>query len=164
MSLILHTYLLAWRNTDGSNNVVSYTPGTEPGDWQPTPPDLLLALLPQWLDVTPFTITSSSQFRPEGPPALDSAEYTADLNQVKALGSLSSTTRTAEQTEIAQFWADGAGTFTPPGHWNLIAERVSLAQGNTLSENARLFALLNVAEADAGIVAWDAKYSYSHLQ
>lgn len=153
--------ILAWRSTDGANNLVSYTPRTKPGDWQPTPPDLLPALLPQWPDVTPFAITSGSQFRPEGPPALDSTEYTADFNQVKALGSFRSTTRTADQTEIAQFWADGAGTFTPPGHWNLIAERVCLAEGNTLSENARLFALLNVAEADAGIVAWDAKYEYN---
>lgn len=150
-----------WRSTDGSSNIVSYTPGTEPGDWQPTPPGLLPALLPQWSSVSPFGINSGSQFRPDGPPALDSAEYTVEFNQVKELGNLNSTTRTAEQTEIAQFWADGPGTFTPPGHWNQIAERVSLAQGNTLSENARLFALLNIAEADAGIVAWDAKYEYN---
>lgn len=152
---------LAWRSNDGSSNAVSYTPGTEPGDWQPTPPGFLPALLPQWSDLTPFAITSSSQFRPDGPPALDSAEYASEFNQVKELGSLNSTTRTAEQTEIALFWADGLGTFTPPGHWNQIAESVSLAQGNTLSENARLFALLNIAEADAGIVAWDAKYEYN---
>lgn len=152
---------LAWRSNDGANNAVSYTPGTEPGDWQPTPPGFLPALLPQWSDVTPFGLTSSSQFRPDGPPALDSAEYAREFNQVKELGSLNSTTRTAEQTEIALFWADGLGTFTPPGHWNQIAESVSLAQANTLSENARLFALLNIAEADAGIVAWDAKYEYN---
>lgn len=153
--------VLAWRNSDGSSDTVPYTPGTEPGDWQRTPPGFLPALLPQWLDVVPFAITSGSQFRPAGPPALDSAEYTAELNQVKELGSLNSTARTAEQTEVAKFWADGPGTFTPPGHWNLITERVSLAQSNTLSENARLFALLNIAEADAGIVAWDAKYEYN---
>lgn len=152
---------LAWRSNDGASNAVSYTPGTEPGEWQPTPPGFLPALLPQWSDVTPFALISSSQFRPDGPPALDSAEYAGDFNQVKELGSLNSTTRTAEQTEIALFWADGLGTFTPPGHWNQIAESVSLAQGNTLSENARLFALLNIAEADAGIVAWDAKYEYN---
>jgi hypothetical protein len=152
---------LAWRSNDGASNAVCYTPGTEPGDWQPTPPGFLPALLPQWSDVTPFAITSSSQFRPDGPPALDSAEYAGEFNQVKELGSLNSTTRTAEQTEVAQFWADGSGSFTPPGHWNQIAESVSLAQKNTLSENARLFALLNIAEADAGIVAWDAKYEYN---
>lgn len=152
---------LAWRSNDGASKAVSYTPGTEPGDWQPTPPGFLPALLPQWSDVTPFALTISSQFRPDGPPALDSAEYAGEFNQVKELGSFNSTTRTAEQTEIALFWADGLGTFTPAGHWNQIAESVSLAQGNTLSENARLFALLNITEADAGIVAWDAKYEYN---
>lgn len=153
--------VLAWRSTDGSSNMVSYTPGEDPGDWQPTPPGFLPAVLPQWANVRPFVITSGSQFRPQGPPALDSAEYAAEFDQVKRLGSLNSSTRTVEQTEIAQFWADGAGTFTPPGHWNLIAERVALAQENTLSENARLFALLNIAEADAGIASWDAKYNYN---
>jgi hypothetical protein len=153
--------ILAWRDNDGSSDAVSYTPGTEPGDWQPTPPGFAPALLPQWSNVTPFAITSGSQFRPKGPPALDSAEYAVEFNQVKQLGNLNSTTRTAEQTEIAQFWADGVGTFTPPGHWNLIAERVALAQRNTLPENARLFALLNIAEADAGIASWDAKYEYN---
>jgi len=74
---------------------------------------------------------------------LDFGQRSTQLNQVKELG-INSTTRTAEQTEIAKFWADGPGTFTS-GHWNQIAELVSLAQGNTLSENARLFALLNIA-------------------
>lgn len=147
--------VLGWRSTDGASFQVDYTLRTDPGDWQPTPPNNLPALLPQWGEVTPFVIACGSQFRPEGPPALGSTQYAADFNQVKALGSLNSTTRTDEQTEIAHFWADGAGTFTPPGHWNQIAEQVSLAQ-----ENARLFALLNAAEADAAIVAWDAKYEY----
>jgi len=150
--------ILALRINDRSGNTVSYTPGSVPGDWQPTPPGFLPALLPHWPNVAPFALSSGSQFRTDGPPALDSAEYAADFNQVKTLGRVDSTTRTAEQTEIANFWADGPGTFTPPGHWNLIAEGVSLTQGNTLSENACLFALLNIAEADAGIAAWDAKY------
>lgn len=152
--------ILVWRSTDGSSDTTSYTPGTESGDWQPTPPGFLPALLPQWPSVMPFAMTSGDQFQPSGPPDLASAEYAAELNQVKELGSIDSTTRTADQTEIALFWADGAGTFTPPGHWNQIAQRVALAEDNTLSENARLFALLNIAEADAAIVAWDAKYEY----
>ncbi|MEX1027776.1 MAG: vanadium-dependent haloperoxidase [Candidatus Paceibacterota bacterium] len=76
------------------------------------------------------------------------------------LGRVNNSTRTADQTEIALLWADGGGTFTPPGHWNQIAADVALARGNTLAENARLFALLNIAEADAGIAAWDAKYAF----
>jgi hypothetical protein len=89
---------------------------------------------------------------------LTSAQYAADLNEVKSLGAMNSTTRTADQTNIARFWADGANTSTPPGHWNRIAQTVGTAQGNTLSENARMFALLNLAEADAAIVSWDNKF------
>jgi hypothetical protein len=105
-------------------------------------------------------MTSPTQFRPAAPPALSNIEYAAAVNEVRELGRFDSTTRTAEQTEIALFWADGGGTFTPPGHWNQIAAEMALSRGNTLAENARLFALLNIAEADAGIAAWDAKYAY----
>jgi PAP2 superfamily len=66
-----------------------------------------------------------------------------------------------EQTEIAKFWADGAGTFTPPGHWNQIAQDVARDNFNSLVDNARLFATLNVAQADAAICCWDTKYTYS---
>jgi len=87
--------VIAARANDGSTDVVTYTPGTNPGDWQPTPPAMAAAALPQWPEVTPFAMTSGSQFRGDGPPALDSAEYAADFNEVKALGSATSTTRTA---------------------------------------------------------------------
>ena len=96
--------ILAWRSTDGSGAAVPYTPGTDPGDWQPTPPAFLPALAPQWPDVTPFAMTGGSQFRPAAPPALDSAEYAAAFNEVKDLGRADSTTRTADQTQIALFW------------------------------------------------------------
>jgi hypothetical protein len=69
--------------------------------------------------------------------------------------------RTAEQTLIAWFWDDGEGSVTPPGHWNRIAQAVARARGTTTAENARLFALLNIALADAGIVCWDCKFKYS---
>jgi hypothetical protein len=108
----------------------------------------------------PFTMTSGSQFRPPAPPALDSAEYAAAVNELIAIGGLDSTERTADQTAIALFWADGGGTATPPGHWNQIAADVSMSQGRTLAENARTMAMLNLAMADAGIVCWDAKYVY----
>src|SRR5216117_2546476 len=117
-------------------------------------------LLPQWGFVVPFGMSSSSQFRPPGPPSLDSQQYAADYEEVKELGALVGSTRTEEQTEIALFWADGAGTETPPGHWNSIAQIIGAAQGNTLEENARLFALLNIAMADAAICSWDAKYTF----
>ena len=107
-------------------------------------------------------MSTSAEFRPPGPPPLGSAQYAADYNEVKAFGAAIHSVRTDEQSEIALFWADGAGTETPPGHWNSIAQRVGAALGNTLEENARLFALLNLAMADAAICVWDAKYAYDN--
>jgi PAP2 superfamily len=152
--------ILAARANDGSNAIVQPPGGSGPGVWVPTPPLLLPYLLPQWGFVVPFAMSSSSQFRPAGPPALDSHQYAADYEEVKQLGAAVGSTRTEDQTEIALFWADGAGTETPPGHWNRIAQIIGAARGTTLEENARLFALLNIAMADAAICSWDAKYTY----
>src|SRR5262249_55923618 len=115
--------------TDGANTVTPYTPGTDLADWTPTPPDFLPPLVPQFANVTPFAMTSPDQFAPPGPPALDSPEYAAALNQVKELGRADSTIRTADQTDIALFWADGPGTFTPVGHWNQIAQDLAVQRG-----------------------------------
>jgi PAP2 superfamily len=152
--------ILASRANDGSDAVVPPPGGSGPGVWIPTPPAFLPYLLPQWGFVVPFAMSTSSQFRPPGPPSLDSQQYAADYNEVKELGAAVGSTRTEEQTEIALFWADGAGTETPPGHWNSIAQIIAGDRGNTLEENARLFALLNIAMADAAICAWDAKYTF----
>src|SRR5436189_1859649 len=154
------TQILAARANDGSNSIVQPPGGSGPGVWIPTPPAFLPYLLPQWGFVAPFGMSSSSQLRPPGPPSLDSQRYASDYNEVKQLGAAVGSTRTAEQTEIALFWADGAATETPPGHWNSIAQIIAAARANTLEENARLFALLNIAMADAAICAWDAKYTY----
>src|SRR5262249_38737780 len=156
--------ILEARKNDGANVNVPYTPGSGPGAWVPTPPAFAASLFPQWPGVKPFAMTSTSQFRPPTPPALTSADYAAAYNEVKAYGGDGVTTptiRNADQTLIAKFWADGAGTETPPGHWNTIAEDVARAQGTTLVQNARLFALLNIALADAAIDAWDCKYSFN---
>jgi hypothetical protein len=152
--------IIALRSTDGITKVVQYTPKTEPGSWNPTPPAFAPGLAPQWPQVTPFALTSGSQFRPSGPPALDSAKYAEEVNFVKEIGKIDSLTRTTDQTAIAKFWANGAGTFTPPGHWNQIAEEASTLTGQSLEDSARLFALLNFALADAAITSWDAKYNY----
>jgi hypothetical protein len=151
--------ILSWRDGDGSATppVVTYTIGTEPGDWQPTPPAFAqIPSTPWWPDVTPFSLESGDQFRPGPPPALTSAAYTAAFLDVKSLGSINSTTRTPEQTEIALFWAN-AGV----GVWNQITETVAKAHELSLAENARLFAQVNVANADAFIVSYDAKYEYN---
>ncbi|WP_291983891.1 Ig-like domain-containing protein [Candidatus Accumulibacter sp. ACC005] len=153
--------VITLRRGDGFDNFVDFNGGTLPGQWQATAPMYAVALLPQWATLQPFAMSSPSAFRPAPPPALDSATYTADFAEVKALGSATNNTRSAEQTESALFWADGAGTATPPGHWNRIAATLATASGNSLAANARLFAQLNVALADATITAWDAKYHYS---
>ncbi len=152
--------ILQRRAGDGSSNTISYTPGTDPGDWQPTPPAFAAALLPHWGDVTPWVMASDSQFRAIAPPALDSAAYAADLNQVKSLGSATSTTRTADQTDIARIWAGGPGTATPPGQWNMIAQDLADSRNLDVYESARLFARLNLALADAAISCWDTKYAF----
>jgi membrane-associated phospholipid phosphatase len=163
--------VIAARANDGSTIKVPYTSGTTPGDWQATAvvinPDGTTssapAVLPQWGNVKTFGIPQSDILanRPAPPPALTSAQYATEFNQVKDLGAANSTTRTADQTEIAKFWADGAGTFTPPGHWNQIAQDVARDKFNSLIDNARLFAALDVAQADAAICCWDTKYAYS---
>jgi membrane-associated phospholipid phosphatase len=153
--------ILQLRADDGADSVADYTPGGGPGVWTPTPPVFAPALLPQWPQVTPFAMTSPAQFRPPPPPALDSPQWTDDFNLTKSLGRSDSAARTDEQTAIARFWADGAGTVTPPGHWNVIARDVARQRGLTTEQTARLFALLNLAEADAGIIAWDCKYAFN---
>jgi membrane-associated phospholipid phosphatase len=153
--------ILAWRSTDGSTAQVTYVPGTAPGDWQPTPPAFAPAVAPQWGSVTPFCIPSDSAFRAPPPPALTSADYTAAFNEVKSLGAADSTTRTAEQSAIAKFWYGAAGTFTANGYWNQIAQEVAQQRGDSLVQDARLFALLNLAQADAYFAVFDTKYTYN---
>jgi membrane-associated phospholipid phosphatase len=123
-----------------------------------------LVLASGWGNVTPFGVPSvrDPRFQLNGPPAFGSAQYGTELNQVQQLGALTGSTRTADQTEVAVFWAaDRPDTFRPPGQWNQIAETVAIAQGTSLLNSARLFALLNIAEADAGIAAWATKYQFN---
>jgi membrane-associated phospholipid phosphatase len=149
------------RSSDGASTSVPYIPSTEPGEWRRTPPFFRPPESPHWAYVIPFAMTSGFQFRPAGPPLLSSAQYAADLNQVKLLGAANSPVRTAEQTLIARFWSDFSYTVTPPGHWNQIAQNVAAHVGFSVPQSARLFALLNVAMADAAIAVWDAKYLYN---
>jgi len=156
--------LLDLRRGDGARRQALYTPGEAPGLWRPTPPAFKAALLPQWPALTCFCMRSGSQFRPPAPPALNSVEYVASFLEVKLLGGVDSEARTPDQTVIAYFWADEEGSVTPPGHWNRIAQTVAVERGTTLPESARLFALLNLALADAGIACWDGKYYYSYVR
>jgi membrane-associated phospholipid phosphatase len=153
--------VLAARAGDGAGRRSAYPPGDGPGAWRPTPPDFRPALLPHWGTVPGFAMSRGDQLRPPPPPPLTSAAYTEAFREVKRLGGKASADRTREQTEIAHFWADGDGTVTPPGHWNRIAQTVSRQRGLSTAENARLFALLNIALADAAVACWDGKFHYN---
>jgi membrane-associated phospholipid phosphatase len=147
------------RANDGVTQVVNDTsdvPGTQAGQWRPNPPAFKSASLPGYGTVRPFVLTRGSQFRPPAPPALTSRQYATELNQVKRLGAVDSRDRTPDQTEIAQFWA-----VSSPAHWNQITAQLVAKKPQPLVETARTYALLNLALVDAGIAAWDAKYTYN---
>jgi hypothetical protein len=151
--------VLAWRAGDDAAGS-RYAPRPVTGRWRPTPPEHRPPLLPGWGGLPCLAVSDPAAFRPPGPPDLTSAEYAAAYRQVRDLGGGESRIRTRDQTEVAFFWADGDGTVTPPGHWNRVAQTVARGRGTTLAENARLFALLNVAMADAGVVCWECKYHF----
>ncbi len=152
--------IIALRARDGWNTFVDYVPRNQPGQWQETGPMFDVALLPQWGQLTPFAVQDVIALTPAGPPAFDSQQWVDDFNEVKSLGAAQGSTRTADQTQIARFWADGTGTYTPPGHWNEIAAQFARSEQLSSGESARLFAMLNVALNDAAIVSWNAKYTH----
>ncbi|MBI3798743.1 MAG: phosphatase PAP2 family protein [Deltaproteobacteria bacterium] len=144
--------LLALRSGDGSAVTLPYTVPPGPGIYQPDP----VALFVAWGNVTPFTLKSGSQFRAQGPPALSSAKYAADYLEVQSVGALNSLTRTPDQTEAALFWVENIQI-----SFNNIARIVAVDQQNSLTDNARLFALLNLAGVDTTIVVMDTKYTFN---
>jgi PAP2 superfamily len=151
--------ILALRVADGADTLVldfDYPQGTEPGAYRFTP-EAPFAFSPGWGQVTPFGLHDGAQFRPGPPYAVTSPKYTADFNEVKRLGARGSTTRTVDQTQIARFWLESS-----PLQWNRIARTASATVGLDMWENARLFALLNVALADGYIGSWETKYHYNY--
>jgi membrane-associated phospholipid phosphatase len=149
--------LLAVRAIDGANiTPPPYVPGTQPGDYQLTPPNFAPADFTQWAQVTPFALTRADQFRPDSPPELTSVEYANVFNEVKAIGFINSTTRTPEQTQIGMFWNGSIQDF-----WNEIAQTAALGHHLDLENSARLFALLNISLADTTIAFFEAKYTYN---
>jgi hypothetical protein len=147
--------IVALRSTDGSDVDGTYTFGSDPGEYQRTPPTFGNPAVPAFRFVTPFVLKRGDQFRAEGPPCLSSDEWAEDFNETKQLGSADSSARTAEQTEIALCGAEGSLQM-----WNRVARTVSAQRSTDLVDNARLFALLNLAMADATIACWDSKYAY----
>lgn len=148
--------MLLLRANDGWNLSPPYPPGMNPGYWQPTPPAFAPAAFTGWGQVTPFGLQEGSQFRLPPPPPLDSHRYAVDYNEVKLVGRIDSPFRPQDRTNVARFYAAA----TPVQVFNPAARQVSAAQGKTLSENARIFALLAMGIADASIAVFDTKYFY----
>jgi hypothetical protein len=142
--------LLELRSADGAAMKVAFTAKPGIGLYQLTPPQSLPAILAQWGSVTPFVLRSRTALELNGPPAVASAQFARDFEEVKNVGARYSTTRTADQTAAAIFWT--VQTAVP---WHAAARAASAAKGLSLSENARLFALLSVASADSQIIAFE---------
>jgi hypothetical protein len=146
---------LARRRLDGMERATEpvFVPKPTPGDYQFTPP-FDFALFPGWGQVTPFAITLSDH-RPRGPHPLSSTAYAGDLAHVRAIGAKESTTRTAEQSEIAKFWYEDS-----PLGWNHIANTVVRQARLDTWDAARVFTLVNFAMADGFTAGFAAKYEF----
>jgi hypothetical protein len=149
--------MLAARANDGSNTDTPYTPGTEPGQYRPTPPDFTPAFHPGLGQVQTFAIKTGAQFRVRPPPALRSVQYARDYDEVKRFGDVHSNERPPDRSDVARFYAV---TDAVPLYY-AAARQVSQAQGKTLSQNARIFALLGIAIFDAAVAVFDSKYFYN---
>jgi PAP2 superfamily len=160
------TAILALRSADHATTLVTYTPGTQPGEWQPTPDpvpfdppaaaDYLPASLPGWGRVTPFVLRQSNQYEPPGPPHLSGPRYARDYNEVKEIGEQNSASRTVEQSFIARFWYENS-----PAMWSRIASVVAQSEGLNSWDTARLLALVDLAMADGFIAGFETKYHFN---
>jgi hypothetical protein len=147
--------LIDLRANDGRNAPVSFTKPPAPGVWRPTPP-LFLPMAVPWLGgVTPLLVKSATQFAPPPPPALTSRRYTRDFNEVKAVGSASSTVRTAGQTATALFFSGNAVV-----QFNAALRDQAASRGLDIADAARMFAAVDMSVSDALITAWRAKLFY----
>jgi hypothetical protein len=153
--------ILAWRDQDGSKAPASgYVLPPLPGAWQPTPPALQPPQFPQFGDVVPFALLTATQYLPAPPPTLASAEYAADLDEVKRLGSATSTERTAEQTQLARLFAPQGYRTQHWAVWNNVARDLAQVRQWSLIETARLFALVNASIHDGVQTSHASKFVY----
>ena len=143
--------ILEARANDGASAPDAYRPKTKPGVYIPTP----ITVGSQFPNVTPFALTSPSQFRPKPPPPLKSEQWARDYNEIKDLGEKNSTKRTARQTEDARFWLLVGPRSTQP-----LPRQVAIARNMNVLDSARFMALVTVAAMDAVIAVFDAKYKY----
>jgi hypothetical protein len=147
--------LIRLRAHDGRNAPIFFTQPPAPGVWRPTPPAFLPMSAPWLAFVTPLLVHSATQFAPPGPPALTSARYTRDFNESKALGSLTSTQRTAAQTSTATFFSGSALV-----QYNAALRDQVTVRHLDIVDAARMFAAIDMSVADAEISVWHAKYVY----
>ncbi|MDQ8186497.1 vanadium-dependent haloperoxidase [Pelagicoccus sp. SDUM812002] len=136
---------------------------SEIGKWRETPPGFRPPVTPRLGEVEPFALESSKQFRAPPPLSHDSKEYAQEIAFVNKVGPRDGAERTEYQTLSTPFWADDLGSATPPGHWNEICRTIVRGEGidEDVYRTAYIFAMLNIAGADAGITAWETKYYYS---
>jgi hypothetical protein len=165
---IIATFELALRANDGSQvdaagQPLNYTYRQNPGQWRADPlhPDVT-PLTPDWGGVRTFIVHSATQFGAPPPPTITGLAYAQAFEQVKALGAVNSTLRTDNETDIGFFWGYDAqpGLCAPVRFYNQIAQAVAQKMGNSVTQNARFFAIVDFALADAGITAWNDKYRY----
>lgn len=144
--------ILAWRAKDGADAPNTYRPYTVAGTYVPTALPVGFSLA----NTMPFALKQGSQFRPVAPYSLQSAQWAKEYNEVKTMGAKKGSARSTEQTDIARFWE-----FTGPGTYNPMVQQLAAAKKLDVMENARMFALVAMATADAGIAFFDAKYTYN---
>src|SRR5262249_40589087 len=143
--------VLGARANDGSQAADAYRPKTTPGIYVPT----ALTVGSTWANLKPFVLTSASQFRPQPPVSLSSEQWAADYNEIRLLGSRTSTQRSARQTEDARFWlAPGPAIYYP------VVRQIAAAKKLDLVDSARFMALIALARNDAFVAVFDAKYHY----
>ena len=149
--------IITLRINDGSGPNIGYPGPVKPGigQYRPTPAGFAPGINQQWGKVKPFILASDSQFRPVPPPAVGSPEYKKALAEVAEIGSADSKTRTPDQTHIAQFYKQDAELTV-----NEAARELARIHASSLEDNALIFLLADLAEADARIAIWDAKYNF----
>ncbi len=148
--------MLAARANDGRNGPFTFVLGTAPGEWRKSPPFFLLDPTPWVGNVTPFLLPNAAMLRSDGPNALTSDAYAEEFNEVKSLGSLTSATRTPDQTMAAIFWQA-----QPAALYGGLMRSLSARVGLSTAENARLFAMVSLAGADGAIACWNDKYYWN---
>jgi membrane-associated phospholipid phosphatase len=173
--------VLAWRQGDGANQLgdlnggppysdyTGYVPMNspallvDPNRWQPLLTQAgtgQVFVAPHWAKVTPFALTRPDQFRPDPPATYPSAEY---FRQAEAIRRLSASLDDRSKV-IAEYWADGPGTETPPGHWSLLAQFVARRDGHDLDADVKLFFVLANALLDVSIAVWDGKVAFDYVR